>query len=76
MMKFWIYCLKKIKKILKYIAEIRFYDSKFEKPVKIANFASDCCDKLNIEYFTKIYDLDFINMYLNPKFNLLNNIDI
>ena len=58
------------KKILKYIAEIRFYDSKFEKPVKIANFASDCCDKLKVEYFTKIYDLDFINMYLNPKFNL------
>lgn len=55
------------KKILKHIAEIRFYDSKFEKPVKIANFANDCCDKLKIEYSTKIYDLNFINMYFNPK---------
>lgn len=55
------------KKILKHIAGIRFYDSKFEKPIKIANFANDCCDKLKIEYFTKVYDLNFINMYLNPK---------
>lgn len=58
------------KKILKHIAEIRFYDPKFEKPVKIANYANKCCDKLKIEYSTKMYNLDFINMYLNPKFNL------
>lgn len=55
------------KKILKHIAEIKFYDSKFEKPVKIANYANYCCDKLKIEYSTKMHDLDFINMYFNPK---------
>lgn len=57
------------KGILRHIAEIRFYNPKFEKPVKIANFANDCCDKLKIEYSTKIYDLDFINMYFNPKYD-------
>ena len=60
------------KKIVKHIAEIRFYDPKFEKHVKIANYANKCCDKLKIEYPTKIYDLDFINMYFNPKFYLDN----
>ena len=54
------------KKILKCIAEIRFYDPKFEKHVKIANYANKCCDKLKIEYSTKIYDLDFIDGYINP----------
>lgn len=58
------------KKILKHISEIRFYDSKFEKHVRIANYTNDCCDKLKIEYSTKIYDLNFINMYFNPKYDL------
>lgn len=58
------------KKILEHVAEIRFYDPKFEKPIKIANYANDCCDKLKIKYSTKMYNLDFINLYLNPKFNL------
>lgn len=56
------------KKILKCIAEIRFYDPKFENHVKIANFANDCCDKLKIGYSTKIYDLNFIDLYFNPKY--------
>lgn len=60
------------KKILKHIAEIRFYDSKFEKPVKIANYANDCCDKLKIKYSTKMYDLEFINRYFNPKHDLIS----
>lgn len=58
------------KKILQHIAEIRFYDPKFEKPIKIANYANECCDKLNMGYSIKIYDLDFINMYFNPKFSI------
>ena len=58
------------KKILQNIAEIRFYDPKFEKPVKIANYVNECCDKLKMGYSMKIYDLDFINRYFNPKFSL------
>ena len=57
------------KGILKNIAKIRFYDPKFEKAIRIANYANDCCDKLKIEYSTKFYDLNFINMYFNPKYD-------
>lgn len=62
------------KKFIKFIAEIRYSDNIFENGV-IANFASDCCNKLNIQYDNKSISLDNLNKFYNPKTDILEFIN-